>query len=379
MIGLPDLGAVRRVLLIRLSSIGDVVHALPVSAALVEAFPHLELTWVVEEGAADVVVGNPYVREVLVVPRERWKRGRCSPRVWREYAGFLRDLRLRGFDVSVDLQGYAKTGLLAWASGARYRVGWGCLREIGRVVSRPIPPRAGSRHRVEWFLDVVRALGAEPREVRFPLYVPAEAVGRVEGLLCRASLLPGARFAVVNPATGDRMRRWGVVPYAGVIGLLARRLGMPSVLIGSARDVVLCREVAALACAGGWPAGVLRPVVLAGETSLKDLAALLRMCAVQVCGDTGSAHVGAAVGCPTVAVYGPSDPAHAGPWGQLGHVVCGREVCGAGCSLERQRCGFAVPAEACSGRVSVARCLRVLTPEMVVRKVEEVLGGSVQG
>ncbi|MDW8206947.1 MAG: glycosyltransferase family 9 protein [Chloroherpetonaceae bacterium] len=379
MVGLPDWRGVRRVLLIRLSSIGDVVHALPVSAALGEAFPHVELTWVVEEAAADVVVGNPYVREVVVVPRERWKRGRGSPRVWREYVDFLRGLRLRGFDVSVDLQGYAKTGLIAWASGARYRVGWGCLRELARVVSRPIPPRAGSRHRVEWFLDVVRALGVEPGEVRFPLHVPAEAMARAEGLLCGAGLSPGVRFAVVNPATGDRMRRWGVVPYAGVIGLLARRLGMPSVLIGSARDAGLCREVAAVACAGAWPAGVLRPVVLAGETGLKELAALLRMCAVQVCGDTGSAHIGAAVGCPTVAVYGPSDPGHAGPWGQMGNVVCGRAVCGAGCSLERQRCGFAVPVEAGGGRLSVARCLRELTPEAVVGKVEAVRGGSVQG
>jgi ADP-heptose:LPS heptosyltransferase len=94
---LPDLRAVRRVLIIRLSSIGDVVHALPVSAALGEAFPHLELTWIVEESAADVVSGNPYLHDVIVVPRERWKRGRKSPHIWREYLGFLRMLGERRF------------------------------------------------------------------------------------------------------------------------------------------------------------------------------------------------------------------------------------------------------------------------------------------
>lgn len=96
---LPDLRTAQRVLIIRLSSIGDVVHALPVSAALGEAFPHLELTWIVEESAADVVRGNPYLHEVIVVPRERWKRGRKSPRIWREYLDFLQMLRERRFDV----------------------------------------------------------------------------------------------------------------------------------------------------------------------------------------------------------------------------------------------------------------------------------------
>src|ERR1041385_1708149 len=97
---LPDLHNVRRLLIIRLSSIGDVVHALPVSAALGEAFPQMEITWLVEEMSADIVTGNPYLNEVLVVPRSRWKQGRLrSPQVWREYLGFLGALRRRRFEV----------------------------------------------------------------------------------------------------------------------------------------------------------------------------------------------------------------------------------------------------------------------------------------
>src|SRR5262245_55151213 len=157
---LPDLRALRRVLIIRLSSIGDVIHALPVSAALGEAFPHLELTWIVEESAADVVRDNPYLHDVIVVPRERWKRGRKSPDIWREYLGFLRMLRERRFEVSLDLQGYAKSGLMAWAAAAPYRLGWWKQQDMAGMISRPLPHRPESIHRVDWFLDVARALGA---------------------------------------------------------------------------------------------------------------------------------------------------------------------------------------------------------------------------
>src|SRR5438034_4016718 len=99
MSSLPDLRNLRRLAIIRSSSIGDVTHALPLSAALGEAFPNLELTWIVEEMSAEIVTGNPYLKEVIVIPRSRWKKGRWhSPQIWREYMAFLAGLRRRQFD-----------------------------------------------------------------------------------------------------------------------------------------------------------------------------------------------------------------------------------------------------------------------------------------
>jgi heptosyltransferase I len=370
---LPDLRAVRRVLIIRLSSIGDVVHALPVSAALGEAFPHLELTWIVEESAADVVAGNPYLHDVIVVPRERWKRGRKSPHIWREYLGFLRMLRERHFEVSLDLQGYAKSGLMAWAARAPHRLGWWKLHDIAGLVSRPLPHRPESVHRVDWFLDVARALGAEPETARFPLLTPPEAFAQAKETLCRGGIDPNAPYVVVNAATGDKMRRWGTEPYAQLITLLAQRYGLPSVLIGSRRDIPLCEEITQRVGMQTWPEGVPPPLILAGQTNLKELSALLQGCAAQVCGDTGSAHIAAAVDCPTICVYGPSDPAHAGPWGQEANVLSGRSLCQSGCSLERQCCAVPLPPAAASGSLSIAHCLRSISPETVADRVGQTL------
>src|SRR5579883_3466398 len=147
---LPDLRSVRRLLIIRLSSIGDVTHALPISAALGDAFPHLEISWVVEEMSAEIVMGNRYLREVFVIPRGRWKKGRWkSPQVWREMAAFYADLRRRKFDVSLDLQGYAKSAPVALAAGAPHKLGWWSLKDGANLVSRALPRRPESEHRVE--------------------------------------------------------------------------------------------------------------------------------------------------------------------------------------------------------------------------------------
>ena len=364
-----DLNSVQRLLIIRLSSIGDVTHALPLSAALHEAFPHLEITWIVEEMSVEIVIGNPTLHEVIVVPRSRWKQGRWrSPLVWREYGAFMKALRARRFEVTLDLQGYAKSAFMALATGAKHRYGWWRLRDGANLVSRSLPRRAESRHRVDWFLDVGRALGAEPKKVIFPLHIPEAARSRVRELLTADGIDPTRPYAVLNPAVGDQTRRWGMLCYAELAQGLAARFGLPSVLVGSGKDAALCDEVRTLATGGAaWPAGVIAPFSLAGQTTLKELAAVLDGCTVHICGDTGSAHIAAALGRPVVALYGPTDPAIAGPWGQSGNVLSHRELCAVNCHVKQ--CVYTL-AGGSAPQENVARCLAAITPAEVLQRVE---------
>ena len=365
---MPDLRAARRLLIIRLSSIGDVVHALPVSAALAEAFPHLELTWVVEEMSADIVMGNPFLKDVIVVPRSRWKRGRwTSLSVWREYGAFLADLRRREFDVTLDLQGYAKSGIMAIATGARQRYGWWRLRDGANLVSRALPSLPGSRHRVDRFLDVVRGLGASPSTVRFPFHIPDAARARVSGLLEAGGIGAGAPYIVINPAVGSETRRWGASRFAECVHRLGKEFGLRTVLIGSKKDIGICEEVANTSQVATLPEAC-RTLNLAGQTDLKELAAVLERCALHICGDTGSGHIAAALGRPVVALYGPTDPAQAGPWAQSQNVLSHRELCRPGCGV-RKCVAVCTPGEA-------AACLMAVTPQAVLKKVEDVLYGS---
>ena len=405
---LPDLNNARRVLIIRGSAIGDVIHATPLAAALKEAYPHLEITWIVEEICGDVVTGNPYLHEVIVTPRSRWKQGRLtSPRIWGEYLAFLKSIRARRFDVTLDLQGYAKSAILALAARAPYRLGWWRQRDGANFVNAAIPRRPESVHRVDWFLDVARALGTEPSCVRFPLHIPGEARTYINNLLRENNIDPEKPYAVLNQAAGDQARRWTEAGFARVAWELAAQYQIPSILVGVRSDqvpnVAIIEQYRALAhiaeqnTAGNAPAAnsatrrscnsVREPLDVAGKTNLKQLFALVDGCAIQISGDTGSLHIADALNRPLVGLYGSSDPAHAGPFHQQANVLSHRELCRPECSV--RRCAFDDRKEDKKKRREektqvpapefTSRCLQAITPEDVMRKVAELLKPVAQG
>ncbi len=361
----PDFALIRNVLIVRLSSIGDVTHALPVAAALKDAWPHLKVTWLVEEMSAEILLGSSCIDEVIVVPRNRWKReGRwTSARVRREYFGLLRRLRSGQFDLSIDLQGYAKSAVYVLAAGAKLRVGWRKLKDGSNLVSRSLLGYPESLHRVDWFLDVVRALspsGKLSSQIRFPFDIPQGARSRAADLLSNAGV--AGRYAVINPSSGSETRRWSADNYAAVAESLYRAHALKTVLVGSNRDKEICQQVSVSASRL-----IDEPIVidLSGETSIKELAAILSACSVHICGDTGSAHIAAALNTPVVALYGPTDPTHAGPWLQQRNVLAHRECCVAGCGV--RQC-------VAPGREdAVAKCLSEITPAEVMSRIDEVL------
>jgi|SRR5579872_6245580 len=382
---LPDLRSIKRLLIIRLSAIGDVIHALPLASALKEAHPHLEISWLVEEIPADVVAGSPAVDRVIVIPRSRWKRGRgWSPRIWGEYLEFLRRLRTYRFEVTIDLQGYAKSAVYALATGARCRLGWWRMRDGSGLASRSLPRRPESVHRVDQFLDVARNLGVVDPLVRFPIDIPENAETRVKRLLCAAGIDPARPYAVINQAAGNTPRRWGIANFAELTVELAAQFGLPTVLVGTKSEAPDCNEVAGIATRELRRRGICSvcpPVSLAGATGLKELAALLRSCALHVCGDTGSTHLAAALGVPVVAIYGSTDPAHAGPWGQASHVLARKDLCLPACTI--RACTFAPPeAQADGGPRNAlgdglvqptARCLQAIPLSAAVDLARQIL------
>ncbi len=358
----PDMKTIRRVLIVKLSAIGDLVHALPVSAALGDAFPHLELTWIVEPMSAPMVTGNPYLKEVIVLPAE-WRINRFSPQAFRRFRALSRDLRARGFDMALDLQGLSKSALVAWASGAKYRYGYDWLQEIAPLLERRVPRRPESLLAVEQYLDVARFLGAPVNEVKFPLHIPEEADAASREMLRAAGVDPEAPFAVVNPSAGGWGHKgWPPDRTSALVEALGRREGLPVVLVGSNADLELTHVILRSA----EPA----PASLVGRTDLKQLAAVIRLAAVHVSGDTGSAHVAAALGVPTICFFGRSDPRKFAPYGWERFAISHRECCAEPCRRfhdstpinRKQKC-FAPP----------PRCLNAVTVEEVLSAVHGAL------
>lgn len=301
--------------LVKLSSLGDVVHALPAAAALRAQFPNARLAWIVERREAAVLRGNPALDEVVPVDARAWRRAR-TPLAVAEAVGALAELRrhLAGarFDVAVDLQGLLKSGVLAAATRAPLRIGFvaaRCREPLAAVfTNRRVAPPAAARHVVEQYLALLEPLGVAGARVEFPLPADGAAEARVDDVLAAHGLKPRDRLVVLNPGAGRPDKRWP----AGRFRELARRLtaeaGASVLVVWGPQDLALARSVVAGAGEGR--------VVLAPPTDLDGLIAALRRASVVVAGDTGPLHLAAALGVACVGVYGPTSVERNGPWRQ---------------------------------------------------------------
>jgi lipopolysaccharide heptosyltransferase I len=319
-----------RVLIVKLSSIGDVVHALPVAAALKAAKPSIRITWAVERWTAPLVTGHPAVDRVVVLPpMMRWPR---RPLLWwRDYRAAIGVLREETYDLALDLQGLAKSAIVSWLSRAPSRIARAGQREGAYLVSRGVPLPTTPGHAVDEYLHVARTVGAGTTPVEFHLRSSAATQSRVHDLLATLLVDPDAPMIVVNPSTAQRWKEWPGERWSAVIQRLA---GFGTVvMLGTAAQQ---RAHAAIARAAGT--GV---VDLTGQTSLEDVIALIERADIHVAADTGTVHIAVAVGTPVVALYGPTSPGRVGPYRQHSAVVSGRDACGRLCPavcLRQRRC-----------------------------------------
>lgn len=348
----PDMKSIQKVLIIKMSALGDIIHALPVAAALGETYPHLELSWIVEAPLAPLLIGNPYLKEVIVLPKYRGRDLR-SIRCLRDAGRHLRAVRHREFDLTLDLQGLTKSATVAYASGAKLRFGYHWLREVAPMVERPIPHLPGSLHIVDQYLDVARFLGAHVERPHFPFYVPETDKAAVEAMLCAEGIGPETPFVALNPASAKAIKQWGSERYAALSDALYQEHGLPSVLLTA--DMAVAAEVIA--------AAQRPPISLAGRTNLKQLAYVLQRSTVHVCGDTGSGHLAAAFGRPVVSIIGPTDPERVCPYGQRANTLSRREKCGRACDWHH--CEFPHP-----------HCLDAISVPEVAAKVGSLLPAS---
>jgi len=312
--------AAERIALIKLSSLGDVVHALPVAATLKAARPAARLAWIVERREAAVLRDHPALDEVIVVDTRRWRRAR-SPRdllsVVRDIRAARRQLRMHRFDVAIDLQGLIKSGILTAATGAPARIGFDrkWRREpVGGLFTNQhvVPPAA--RHVVEQYLALLQPLGITTPRLEFRLPAVATAELRLDEWLTTAGLKARQRLVVLNPGAGRADKRWPVPRFAELAARLGHDAGAHVVVAWGPGEESAARAIVEGAGAAG-PRALLAP-----PTDLHELIALLRRASVMVAADTGPLHLAAALGTPCVGLYGPTAAARNGPYG-AGHAA----------------------------------------------------------
>ena len=354
------------ILIVRLSALGDIVHALPVLAALKLAHPAAEVDWLAEEAYAPILSLAAGLRRRVIV-RAAESREADGAVAFGGAGGYLRAvrfLRRQRYDAALDLQGLLKSAVWARLSGARRVIGFDrdALREPAAALlySEAVAPPDGA-HVIEKNLSLLKAIGdsgAGPSTAlrpgqgspQFPLRVTASPD------VARAIAAAGGarRYVVLNPGAAWPNKRWPAERFGALAAAIRERHGLPAIVTWGPAERALADRIAA--ASGG-------AAVPAPATQVGDLAALLNFAALTVSGDTGPLHIAAALGTPIVGLYGPTWPERNGPWHAEDVVISRADRCR--CHHKRQ-CQIGAP------------CIETIALDEVVAAVERRLKAGVR-
>jgi lipopolysaccharide heptosyltransferase II len=351
------------ILLIRLRLIGDVVFTTPIPRALKRAFPGARITYLVEAEAAPVVRANPAIDEVMIVGRPRGLARIAAD------ARLAHRLRRRRFDVAVDLHGGPRSSWLAWASGARQRIGYDITgRQWMYTRTIPRPHEFRPRHSVVNQWDLLGAIdgwpGDAPDPTRDPVEMPLDpaADARITERLRAHGIGAGEDLVVAHVSAGNPFRRWPEAAFVELVGALAAASPRRRIVLSSgpsdrrAADRIAVAARAALGEAAGR-------VVDFGEFDLAELRALIARARLFVGGDTGPLHVAATTTTPIVGLYGPTLAARSAPWRDPRVPTEAVQVDGLACRPCDQR--VCLPGD--------FRCLTTLKPSEVLSAAERAM------
>lgn len=310
-------------LIIRLGSLGDVIHGIPAAAALRRRYPQAQIDWVVDPRYVellDLVEGID--RRVPFDPRDLTRgRGRAM--------SVLRDLRRTRYDAVIDLQGLLKSALVARLVGARQIIGFprGHLREpLAALFYTNAPDPGSAAHVIEKNMALLALLGVTDRTVQFPLRIP-----RTDTVATIADRLGSDRYALVNPGAAWPNKRWPTDKFGALAASLRRELSLRSLVLWGPGE----QSLAAAVVAASQGAAEAAP-----PTTMTEVFGLARTARVMISGDTGPLHMAGAVGTPLVALFGPTLSERNGPWSPRDVVVSRVAQCS--CLYER-RCRKETP------------------------------------
>lgn len=336
-----------RILIVKLSSIGDVIHALPAVAAIRTNFPEAEITWVVERSASEMLRNCPAVDKVTVIDTRSVRSVRRANEAIKEMKSGYRELRADGYDVALDFQGLIKSAAIAKLSGAQRRVGFAKpdLREpAARLLMTetvPIPPQT---HVILKNLTLAeKALGFDSQgRIDFPVDVSQEERSTAE------KTMSGVRgeYALLNPAGGWPTKLWPAERFGRLADLVHERTGLTPIVVTGPREGALAAAVERSSRSG--KAVFVKP-------GLKEFFEIAKRAKVYVGGDTGPTHIAMAARTPIVGIFGPTE------WWRNGSLDK-RDVC-----VERTDIGCRVDCHrrSCSNWI----CLDI-PPEKVLEAVE---------
>lgn len=314
---------IKDILVIRTAYIGDVIMTLPMLKPLKQRFPDAKISFLTANRAADVLRNNPYVDEIITYD-PFW----FYPSGKKEYFGFIKDFRKTRFDLAIEARGDIRDILfLLWPLKARFKVSYD-VGGGGYLLTHRVPYR-GLQHKVLYHLDIARYLGCDiADDIEWGMYLTSDEKKRAGEILAQQGIDFSKPLIALHPGARKELKCWSAEGYARAADFIISEMNGTVLLTGAPNEAELVKRVA----------GMMKhkPVILAGKTSLRELAGIISQCSLFICNDSSPMHIAAAMKTPTVAVFGPSKSIETAPYGE-GHIVvekdfpcryaCDEDVC----------------------------------------------------
>ncbi len=330
-------GSPKKILIVKPSSLGDVVHSLPFLNAVKSGFPKAEIHWVIARGLEGLLEGHPMIDRLIIINKDDWKRPAKAGKTAAEIGRLFRSLRDERYDLVVDLQGLFRSGIITAATGAPMRIGFEEAREGSRFFYNRRVRGGRETHAVDRYLKIAEALGCDAGEAVFPFPVVKREAGEASEL--RASL---QGYAVMVPGARWETKVWPAENF----GRIASALPWKTLVVGSRADSEKAEAV--VRASGG------KAISVAGKTSLGELIEIMRGARLVISNDSGPMHIAAGFNVPVVAMFGPTSPRRTGPYGK-GHIIIMSDEDCAPCF--RKRCAD-------------MKCMKGITVAKVLEKID---------
>ncbi len=301
---LPQLNP-KKILIIKPSAWGDIVHTLPFLDAVAKRYPKAEIHWVVAKGLHTFLEGHPLITKIWIMDKDGWRNWGRWRQSLKEINEFRKGLKQEQFTLSIDLSGLLRSGLITLAAGAEYKLGFSDSDEGSPFFYTHKIEGGQQIHAIDRYLKLARFMDCDISEIHYPL-------PQLPDITSLTDSLP-QEFCIMAPSAGKEANRWP----AKCFGELAAKLNIPSVIIAGLHDKQIAEKV--VRESNG------KAINLAGKTNLKELVSLISKCHYFICNDTGPMHIAAALKIPVFAIFGPANPKRTGPYGD-NHTIIQKEL-----------------------------------------------------
>lgn len=300
-----ELNKVRKILIINLKYIGDVLLCTPVLEALKNDLKNVSIGMLVNNGTEQVLYNNPYLDGIFVI-NSGWR--------WRRQFNLIRMLRSWNFDLVLDLTDGDRAAILSILCGAKYRVGFNRERRWrGTIYHRVVAANRDEVHTVDYLLKAVKAVGCNVQHNGPCLYPSPVDQYVADQLIQEKGLSTDTSFVVLHPGARQWFKSWPIEKFIDLAKRVHKELGFSVVVVGGPNDVVAAEKM--VSQCGRWA------ISMAGQITLLQLAALTKKASLFVGNDAGPMHIAAAVQTPVVGLFGPTNPRMWGPWGKSHEII----------------------------------------------------------